>query len=103
MKNEPITSSFLLEGRCAGPQVCPLSQVRPGATVSIKQLISSPDVTSRLREMGLREEQRVTLISKQSNLICRVCNARLGISHKLADSILVEPLPPTPRHAKTHA
>lgn len=44
----------------------------------------------RLRELGFREDQRIRLLTKQSNLICQVCNARLGISEKLADGILVE-------------
>jgi hypothetical protein len=44
--------------------------------------------------MGFGEKQIVKLLSKQSNLICQVCNARLGISEKLAETILVEPLRP---------
>ncbi len=42
--------------------------------------------------MGLGEEQAVKLLSRHSNVICQVCNARLGISAKLADIILVEPI-----------
>ena len=56
----------------------------------IKKLSASKDVTHRLREMGLCEEQKIKLVARQSSLICQVCNARLGISKKLADSILVE-------------
>jgi len=47
-------------------------------------------MSDRLRELGFREDQRIRLVAKQSNLICQVCNARLGISEKLADDILVE-------------
>ncbi len=43
--------------------------------------------------MGLGEQQRIRLVSRHSNLICQVCNARLGISEELADNILVEPVP----------
>jgi hypothetical protein len=43
--------------------------------------------------MGLIEEQTVKLVSSQSNIICQVCNARLGISRQVARSILVEALP----------
>jgi len=50
-------------------------------------------MTDRLREMGFCEEQRIKLVSRASNYICQVCNARLGISQKLAESIWVE----TPR------
>lgn len=81
-----------VEGHCASPKLCPLNQIRAGTCVRIKQLSASPDVMNRLREMGFCEEQKVTLLSRQSNLICQVCNARLGISAQLAEGILVEPL-----------
>ena len=61
-----------------------------GTVVCIKQLSASPDVTSRLRELGICEEQQIKLLSRDSNFICQVCNARLGISQELAESILVE-------------
>ena len=83
----------VMQGHCAGPSVCPLSQVKAGTMVCIKQLATSPEVTERLREMGLGEQQKIRLVSRNSNLICQVCNARLGISEQLADNILVEPLP----------
>ena len=73
--------------------MCPLTRVVAGAYVRIKQLSAPPEVTTRLREMGFCEEQRIKLLSRHSNLICLVCNARLGISEKLAETILVEPLP----------
>jgi Fe2+ transport system protein FeoA len=72
--------------------LCPLNQVRAGTAVRIKQLSASPDVSHRLREMGFCEEQQVRLLSTRANVICQVCNARLGLSHELARSILVEPL-----------
>ena len=81
-----------VEGECAGPPVCPLSCVKAGSVVCIRQLSASPEMRVRLREMGLGEKQIVKLLSRQSNLICQVCNARLGISQKLAESILVEPV-----------
>jgi Fe2+ transport system protein FeoA len=60
--------------------------------VCIKRLSAAPEMTDRLRELGFREEQQIRLLSRDSNLICQVCNARLGISEALADSILVQPL-----------
>jgi hypothetical protein len=36
------------------------------------------------------EEKTIKLISCGSNFICQVCEARLGLSESLADSILVE-------------
>jgi len=90
------TSSVTIsvEGNCAQPKLCPLNQVRAGTCVRIKQLCASQEVMNRLREMGFCEEQKVTLLSRQSNLICQVCNARLGISAQLAEGIMVETLTP---------
>jgi Fe2+ transport system protein FeoA len=45
-----------------------------------------------LRELGFCEERRIRLLARDSNFICQVCNARLGISQELADAILVEPV-----------
>lgn len=87
MKKQPYV---VLEGHCAGPEVCPLSRVKAGAVVCIKQLSTAPDVTDRLRELGFCEEQKIKLLRRDSAYICQVCNARLGISRKLAESILVE-------------
>jgi Fe2+ transport system protein FeoA len=82
---------------CPQPFVCPLSSVRAGTSVRIKQLSAPPEVTHRLREMGFCEEQKVRLLAQQANIICQVCNVRLGISTQLAEKILVEPI-----HAHGH-
>ncbi len=86
-------TNVVREGQCAQPGICPLSCVSAGTVVCIKQLAASEEVMGRLREMGFLEEQQIKLISREGNLICQVCNARLGISAQLADAILVEPLP----------
>lgn len=85
-------SDIVREGACGQPGICPLSRVRSGTVVCIKQLAASADVMSRLREMGFCEEQRIKLISREGNVICQVCNARLGISAELAETILVQPV-----------
>jgi Fe2+ transport system protein FeoA len=72
--------------------VCPLSKMRVGTSCRIKQLCASPEIAHRLREMGFCEDQRIKLLSQHSNVICQVCNARLGISAELAEAIWVEPL-----------
>jgi len=81
--------------RCATTAVCPLNRVRAGTTVVVKQLTASPDMNRRLREMGFGEEQRVKVLSLANNLLCQVCNARLGLSDRLAETILVQPLAPS--------
>jgi len=82
-------SAISQESRC---EVCPLSRVKAGVAVRIKQLCASPEVQNRLRELGLCEDQIIKLLTSRSNFICQVCNARLAISAQLAQLILVEPL-----------
>lgn len=79
-------------GECPAPGVCPLTRVAAGTEVCIKQLAASPDLRARLRELGMGEQQRIKLLSRQSNLICQVCNARFGLSEEVAESIWVEPV-----------
>jgi Fe2+ transport system protein FeoA len=66
-----------------------LNRARAGAVVVIKQLNASPEMNQRLREMGFGEERRVKLISLNANILCQVCNARLGLSERLAACIMV--------------
>ena len=75
-------------------ELCPLSRVQAGVAVRIKRLCAAPELQSRLRELGLGEDQIVKLLTSQTNFICQVCNARLAISQQLASLILVEPLRP---------
>lgn len=86
-------TSIVREGKCAQPAVCPLSRIPAGTVVCIKRLATSREIMARLREMGFCEEQKIKLLSREGNLICQVCNARLGISAELAEGILVEALP----------
>ena len=88
-----VSAKAAPDAQCVQSALCPLSQVRAGTVVCIKQLLASDEMTGRLREMGFREEQEIKLLSSESNLICLVCNARLGISAKLAATIMVAPLP----------
>jgi Fe2+ transport system protein FeoA len=66
--------------------------VKAGAAVRIKRLSTPPEVTQRLREIGLVEEQVIRLVAAQANLICQVCDARLALSAALSELILVEPV-----------
>ncbi len=72
--------------------LCPLSRVRAGVAVRIKQLCAAPELQNRLREIGLGEEQIIKLLTSSTNFICQVCDARLAISSQLAHLILVEPV-----------
>ncbi len=79
------------QARC---EVCPLSRVKTGVAVRIKQLCAAPEVQNRLRELGFCEDKIIRLLTNRANFICQVCNARLAISEQLAQLILVEPLKP---------
>ncbi len=97
--NEDLLPDVVIDGECRQPLVCPLNKVRAGTHVRIKELSASPELTHRLRELGFCEEQKVKLLCQHTNVICQVCNARLGISSELAQKILVEPLPAQPKVA----
>jgi Fe2+ transport system protein FeoA len=86
-----IESESREQARC---EVCPLSRVKAGVAVRIKQLCAAPDVQNRLRELGFCEDQIIKLLTSQANFICQVCDARLAISEQLAKIIMVEPLHP---------
>jgi Fe2+ transport system protein FeoA len=73
-------------------EICPLSRVKAGVEVRIRQLCAAPELQNRLRELGLGEDRIIKLVTSQTNFICQVCNARLAISQQLAQLILVEPL-----------
>jgi Fe2+ transport system protein FeoA len=88
-RSNAFESALRDESRC---ELCPLSRVKAGVAVRIKQLCASPELQNRLRELGLGEDQIIKLLTSQTNFICQVCNARLAISEQLAQLILVEPL-----------
>ncbi|MCS7089272.1 MAG: FeoA family protein [Verrucomicrobiota bacterium] len=92
-----------LDGACAEPGLCPLSRMAEGTEVCIRQLMASPEVRTRLRELGLGEQQRIKIVSRQANFICQVCNARLGISEEVAQAIWVEPILENPSPLSDHA
>jgi Fe2+ transport system protein FeoA len=81
---------------CPQPGICALDQVQAGTSVRIKHLAATPELNHRLRELGFCEEQRVKLLLKHTNVVCQVCNVRLGISAQLARSIMVEPIKTSP-------
>ena len=69
-----------------------MNRVAAGTVVCVRELLASSDVQSRLREMGLGEDQHVKLLSRQDSVICQVCNVRVALSEQLAAAILVEPV-----------
>ena len=93
VKDKPQQSNVLTDGQCAATDICPLSRVKAGSVVCVKRLTTPPEVTGRLRELGFREDQHIKVLASSSNFICQVCNARLGLSPELAETILVQKVP----------
>jgi Fe2+ transport system protein FeoA len=97
---KPFAQTIQLDGQtssgqelgCLKPFTCPLSRVKAGMAVRIKELFTPPEVTQRLREIGFCEHQVIRLLIRHSDLICEVCNVRMALSSQLARMIIVEPL-----------
>ena len=68
----------------------PLCCIKAGKSVRVRKFDASPEMTCRLREIGLCEGQIIRLIASHTNIICLVCNARLALNAKLGEMILVE-------------
>ena len=70
-----------------------LDNIESGTTVRIQQLTSQPETCMRLRELGFCENATVRCVTNGSmQLICEVCNTRIGINHSVASSIIVAPI-----------
>lgn len=58
--------------------------------VRIREIQSHPDVGVRLRELGFCENAVIRCLNRgNGNVICEVCNTRLGINNLLASTISV--------------
>jgi ferrous iron transport protein A len=71
----------------------PLTEVPIGKRYRIAQLRSQHETCSRLREMGFCENAVVRCVNKgNGNIICEVCNTRIGLNHLVASAIFVTAL-----------
>lgn len=86
-------ATFPTADSTAGGRRIPLDQVKAGKRVRIKELAATEEMTGRLRELGFCEGQIIRLITCGSHIICQVCNARMALTAKLAQMVLVEALP----------
>ena len=68
-----------------------LNTVRPGANVRIRRLDASPEVSTRLREMGFCENATVRCLQSGAACVCLVQHCRVALGAQLAQLILVEP------------
>jgi Fe2+ transport system protein FeoA len=67
-----------------------LSEAPLGTSVRIHSLRAQPEVSQRLRELGLCEHAVVCCVMKgHGNIICAIRNTRIGLDRRLASTILV--------------
>ncbi len=70
-----------------------LAEIPAGSTVTVSHLDSHPDTCNRLREIGFCENAEIRCVSnKSSQLICEVCNTRVGLNYSTANAIIVLPV-----------
>ena len=74
-----------------------LSDIASGHRVKIIRLRGEDGVIHRLREMGFRESAVVDKMIDSGAIICKVADARVAISKKLAQNIFVEDMGKTGR------
>lgn len=67
----------------------PLTSVSNGQRARIEALRGEDGVCQRLREMGFSESATVEKIADSGALVCKVGDARVVISRKLAENIMV--------------
>lgn len=65
-----------------------LSEVHAGAKVRIRKVASRPEVSARLRELGLCENNVIRCVSRGNDtMICEVYDTRIGMNMGLAHGI----------------
>lgn len=67
-----------------------LTEAPVGKRFRIAYLNSHPDTCKRLRELGFCENAVIRCLNKgKGNLICEVCNTRVGLSTLIAGNIFL--------------
>lgn len=67
-----------------------LAETPLGVYVRIHELRHTPEVTHRLRALGIREDSILRCVHHgYGNLICEVMSSRVGLTTTLARSIMV--------------
>jgi ferrous iron transport protein A len=71
-----------------------LAEIPAGTSATISRLETHPETCLRLRELGFCENAVIRRITDgSSQLICEVCNTKVGLNYSTANSIIVTPLP----------
>jgi len=79
-----------------------LSQADAGQRVRIECLRGEEGVCQRLREMGFCESSVVEKVTQSGALICKVCDAKVVISKRLGESIIVKDICQCKDHPNGH-
>ncbi len=69
-------------------QCTALCCARAGQCVRIEQLCNDAGEAARLRDLGLCEGARVTILRHGHPIVVRVCDARFGLAHAVAEKVL---------------
>ena len=69
----------------------PLSSAPPDSILTVYQIDADGDDAVRLKRLGICQNRRLLLVQAGDPLIVRVVGCRVGISRRLASTILVRP------------
>jgi ferrous iron transport protein A len=72
------------------PQRMPLTELPAGSEGRVCELNGESNLCARLREMGFCESAIIQKVAGQKTLLCNVCNARIALSERAAQHIIVE-------------
>ena len=75
------------------PDRLTLSAAPAGCPLLVRELRADPASCLRLRELGFCEMAQVAKLSHGGNLICHVCGVRVALARRLAELVVVEPVP----------
>ena len=73
-------------------QCTALCCARAGQCVRIEQLGNDASEAARLRDLGLCEGAQVEILRHGHPIVVRVCDARFGLAHSVAEKVLCREL-----------
>jgi len=69
-----------------------LAIIPAGRQVRVTSLQTGSRQAQRLRELGMLEGKVICILLDSDPMICKIGNSRIGLCHRLARNILVEPV-----------
>ena len=74
----------------------PLTDLARGEKGRVTSVAGESAICNRLREMGFCESAIVEKMSGSHTVLCQVCGTRVALNGRIAQNVLVEPLPANP-------